>query len=107
REKVGARERVKVTKFEEPGNPPKAVEPPKENAAEPPLRFNLLDALKARSEPLRFRLLDAATGAEIDVREFTVGIASPTDYLDVADPRFVPARPGEPNRLTVTVRPKG
>ena len=47
-------------------------------------------------------MIDAATGTVLDEQTLGVDIAAPDDYLEVTRAEF---SPGQPNRLTVVVRP--
>lgn len=62
------------------------------------------DPLPEVPRHLSLRLRDAASGQEYETREFRPQIAAPLEYIEVVRPQFIPARPGEVNRLEVTIR---
>jgi hypothetical protein len=53
---------------------------------------------------LRLRLRDPGTGQVLDEQPLQPAIGDPLEYIEVTRSQFVPARPGEPNRLEVTLR---
>jgi hypothetical protein len=62
------------------------------------------DDLPEAPQVLTLRLRDAATSQVLDELSLQPVIASPLEYLEVIQPRFIPARTGESNRLEVTLR---
>ncbi len=62
------------------------------------------DLLAAAPAALRIRLVDQATNKILDQHTLRTSIASPLEYLKVMNAEFRPAQPGEPNRLSVTLR---
>jgi hypothetical protein len=71
-----------------PGPTPKPTEP--------------LDPMRG---PLRVRLLDSQNGSVVQERTFPVSIATPAEYVKVAEARFEPAaKEGGTNRLTVALQ---
>jgi hypothetical protein len=62
------------------------------------------DPLPEAPQGLSLRLRDAASGQEYDRQELRPVIASPLEYIEVGRARFIPHRPGEPNRLEVVLR---
>ena len=62
------------------------------------------DPLPEVPQGLKLRLRDSATGQVLDEQPLQPMIAAPLEYLEVTQPRFIPTRPGELNRLEVTLR---
>jgi hypothetical protein len=62
------------------------------------------DPLAEVPQGLSLRLRDAASGQEYYRQEMRPVIASPLEYIEVLKAQFVPPRPGEVNRLEVTLR---
>ena len=62
------------------------------------------DPLPEAPPDLSLRLRDAAGGQEYERRDLRPVIASPLEYIEIVRAQFIPPRPGELNRLEVTLR---
>lgn len=62
------------------------------------------DPLQEAPQNLSLRLRDAAGGQEYERRDLRPVIASPLEYIEMVKAQFIPPRPGEVNRLEVTLR---
>jgi serine/threonine protein kinase len=62
------------------------------------------DPLPEAPQGLKLRLRDPAADQVLDEQPLQPAIAAPLEYLEVIQPRFIPAQPGEPNRLEITLR---
>jgi hypothetical protein len=96
-----------VTRVESLG-PPKAkeAEPPRANVVEPPKAKETEPPLPKAPRALTLRLRNAAGNDVFDEQKLEPAIAAPLDYVEViGQPRFIPARPPDQNRLEITLRP--
>jgi Carboxypeptidase regulatory-like domain len=98
---AGASEAV-VTSFVAPA--PAAPAAPSAPSAPPPPPPKDTDPLLEAPQDLKLRLRDAMADAVYETQSLHPTIAAPLEYVEVIQPQFIPARPGEPNRLEVTVR---
>ena len=88
---------------------PKAF-PVKEGATVPvpsfgPLTVKPNERLEDAPAGLKLRLRDAGSDQILDEQSLQPTIATPAEYLEVTQARFVPAVSGQPNRLEITFRP--
>ncbi len=83
--------------------------PPKSETTVPSFGAPVLketDPLPEAPAGLKLRLRNAASGELFDEKPLEPAIATALEYLEVrGQPRFIPARLGEPNRLEITLRP--
>lgn len=62
------------------------------------------DPLPELAGPLSIRLRDPSSGQELDRKTLRAVIASPLEYVLVADARYIPAFSGRPNQLSVILK---
>ncbi|MFO0890562.1 MAG: carboxypeptidase-like regulatory domain-containing protein [Isosphaeraceae bacterium] len=71
---------------------------------EPAATAKPTDPLPEAPPKLSLRLRDAGGDQQFDRQELRPAIAAPLEYLELVRAQFVPRRPGEANRLEVTLR---